>query len=198
MNTRIIVPLLTLCLAQSVSAQSSLLGRNLFPEGTFDVFGESRLLPLGWSFPGPNDRPWNVGFRAELVESEAGGKELRLTNPDFGFSGASAQMALPPKIDSLRISYRLMAKSIELGDDDPASNGVGIHVRFHDKDGESLPGASWVGGLVKASSTEWQNMEQIFDVPADAVEVRFQMLLRAAKGEVRLDDVELIPTLLSE
>jgi len=198
MNTRIIVPLLALCLAQSVSAQSSLLGRNLFPEGTFEIFGESRLAPLGWSFPDRNDRPWQAGFRAELVKSEAGGSELRLTNPDFGFSGASAQMALPPKIDRLRINYRLLAKSIELGNADPAGNGVGIYVRFHGKDGNLLPGASWVGGLIQASSTEWQDMEKIFDVPADAVEVRFQVIFRSAKGEVRVDDVELVPVLMSE
>ena len=198
MNTRIITSFLALGLAQLLPAQSALLGKNLFPEGTFEVFAESKLVPIGWSFPDPNDRPWNAGFRAELVKSEAGGKELRVTNPDFGHTSVKATVDLPPKIDRLRINYRILGKKIVLGPDDPSGNGAGIFVRFYDKSGKGLRGASWVGGMVKATNAEWKDMEQVFNVPADAIRIDFEVIFRSAEGEVRVDDVELVPVLMNE
>lgn len=192
--------LMSLVLAASAaSAQSLLLGRNIFPEGTFDIFGESRLYPNGWKFPDPNDKPWQTGFRADVVKGEAGTKELRIINPDVvGVTGASASLVLPPKIDRLRITYRILPKSLEYGAPDPGGNGAGIYVRFYDKDTKSVLGG-WVGGgPVKSTDTEWQDKETIFTVPPSAVSLEFQVVLRSAKGEIRIDDIEVVPVGMSD
>ncbi len=191
--------LTTLLLAASTAqAQSNILGRNLFPEGTFDIFGESLQVPSGWKFPDPNDKPWQKGFRVDLVKGEGGTKELRMVNPDFGFTSASASIDLPPKIDRLRVSFRVLPKRIELGAPDPAGNGAGIYLRFYDKDGKSIQ-AAWVGaGQIKSTDAEWQDRESIFNVPTSAYRIGMEVVFRSAKGEVRVDDIELVPVGVTE
>lgn len=184
--------------ASSALAQSLILGRNLFPEGSFDVFGESRLVPDGWKFPDPNDKPWKAGFRADVVKGEGGTNELRLINPDFGFTGVIGTLELPPKIDRLRVNFRLLPKLIESGAPDSAGNGAGIYARFYDKDNKSLLGG-WVGGgPVKSAETEWQDKETVFTVPPAATRIELQIIFRSAKGEVRVDDVEIVPVGMSD
>jgi hypothetical protein len=192
--------ILALLLATSSAfAQSLILGRNIFPEGTFDIFGESRLYPNGWKFPDPNDKPWTAGFRADVVKGEAGTKELRIVNPDtVGFTGVTGTLVLPPKIDRLRITYRILPKSLEFGAPDPAGNGAGIYARFYDKDTKGVLGG-WVGGgPVKSTDTEWQDKETIFTVPPSAVSLELQVALRSAKGEIRVDDIEVVPVGMSD
>lgn len=193
-NRILLLPVLALLLAQSVPAQSLLLGRNIFPEGSFDILGDSDRVPSGWSFPDPNDKPWKAGFHAEAVKGESGSKELRLTNPAFGYSGAQAKLSLPPKIESLRITFRLQAKNVTIGEPDSAGNGAGVYARFYDAAAKAIPGsAGWVGGLTQSSDTEWQDKEKILHVPATATTLEIQVMLRSASGEIRVDDVEVVP-----
>ena len=197
-KTSALILTLILAIASSVSAQSLILGRNLFPEGTFDIFGESRLYPNGWKFPDPNDKPWQAGFRADAVKGEGNGKELRIVNPEIGFTTVTASLALPPKIDRLRVSYRILPKAIEAGAPEPGGNGAGLYVRFYDKDKKSLLGG-WVGaGPVKATEKEWQDRESIFTVPPAAASIDLQVIFRSAKGEIRVDDVEVVPVGMSD
>ena len=182
---------------QSLPAQSLLLGRNLFPEGTFDIFGESKITPSGWSFPDQNDIPWRNGFRVETVKGASGSRELRMTNPTPGFTAVDSRVMLPAKIERLRINYRILAKKVQLGEPDPAGNGAGIYVRFHDATDKYISGG-WVGGQVKATDAEWQEREHVFDVPAKAASLRIQVVFRSAEGEVRVDDIEVVPVSMSE
>jgi len=169
-------------------------GKNIFIEGTFDVFGDSRLKPIGWNFPNEDDSPWKAGFRATVVKGETGHKELLLVSPDSnGYVGASARLPLPAKLQHIRVSYRVFAKSLELGVANPAGNGAGVYLRFLDKSGRSMRELGWVASMVQASAAEWQEREQIFDVPAEADSLAFEVILRSAKGEVRFDDIKVVP-----
>lgn len=184
-------------LTHGLPAQSLLLGRNIFPEGSFDVFGESRITPSGWSFPDQNDTPWQKGFRVEAVKGADGSRELRVVNPSPGFNAANSRVMLPPNIERLRVNYRIFAKKIEIGESDPAGNGAGIYARFHDSSDKYLSGG-WVGGQVKATDVEWQEREHVFDVPATAAYISIQVVFRSALGEVRVDDIEVVPVMMTE
>jgi len=180
-------------------SQSSLLGRNIFSEGSFDIFGESRLLPIGWNLPDKHDRPWQAGFRAEIVRGESGTRELRIVSPDStGFTGANARLTLPENIERLRVSYRILAKNIEIGEENPGGNGAGVFLRFLDESGKPLPALGWVAGMIVATNTEWSEREQIYSVPAAAKELTIEVIFRNATGEIRVDDIEVVPVSMSE
>lgn len=196
MRIRLFTSVIALAFSHLAYAQSASTGKNIFPEGSFDVFGESKLLPSGWTFPDPNDKPWKAGFRAEVVKGASGSKELKIVRPEPpGSTIVGAKFPLASKFDRLRISYRLLAKELAAGDPDPAGNGVGIYVRFYDRDTKAIrSNGGWVGGQpVSLSDSQWQDCEAVFTVPETAATLELQVIFRSAKGEIRLDDVEVIP-----
>lgn len=198
MKKLLLASLAALATAASLPAQSMLLGRNIFPEGSFDIFGESRLIPNGWRFPDRQDTPWAAGFRAEAVKGEGSGRELRIINPTAGYTGVIASIILPQNIDRMRISFRVFVKTIELGEPDPSGNGAGIYFRIFDKDENSLS-EGWVGGgTLKSADTEWIDRETVLSVSPSAVRAEIQIIMRGASGEIRVDDVELVPVAMSE
>ena len=203
MKTRHLLALapLALALVSGLSAQSVLLGKNIFPEGGFDIYGESRLNPSGWKFPDRNDRPWALGFRAEAVAGEkATNRELRIVHPEAkGVTIVTGQVQLPAKVDRLRVNFRMLPNAVVPGEDDPAGNGAGIFVRFYDAAGTHLRGVGgWAGGLAKSADTEWQERESVYSVPTDAVRLELSIIMRSASGDVRFDDIEVVPVTMSE
>jgi len=195
MKTLFTVPVLALLLAHIASAQSALVNKNIFPEGTFDVSSEGSKTPSGWTLPDPHDKPYKAGFIALVEKGTSGSKELKITRPEpTGATMVGTKFPLPPKIERLRISFRILAKIIELGEDDPAGNGVGLYARFYDADNKAIPGVSgWVGSPSKTADTEWQEHEQTYPVPVNATVLELHIIFRSASGEVNLDDVQIVP-----
>lgn len=195
MKTPLAVLLLSFAFIADVSAQAPALVKNIFPEGSFDVAGDTKNTAAGWSFPDIRDKPWANGFRAEVVTGESGSRELRIIRPSpENATIVGARVPVPAKAERLKISYRILAKSIVLGEPDPAGNGAGVYARFYDAEKKPVRGAGWVGGSTsKATDAEWAERDSVFVVPEGAVDLELHIIFRSASGEIRIDDVKAEP-----
>jgi hypothetical protein len=161
-----------------------LMAENLFPEGNFELLGAEGK-PESWSVPHPSYLV-KIQGKADLeVEEDNHFMRLSLENPDNACH-VSAEVPLPESAANVVISYRVRCSDLV-----PAASpdwaGVFNGGGFLDANGEVMEGFKGPKRQ-KAATDGWVEVEDVFQVPVGAKQVRIQAGLYHTTGTADFDD----------